>query len=519
MEQIGVSIQMAEPVLLVGETGTGKTTVVQQIAKQMNKKLTVINVSQQTEAGDLLGGYKPVNTKTVAVPIQEVFENLFIATFSGKKNEKFSRVLSKCFNKNQWKNVIRLWREAIKMSKDILAQTTESDEDGAPKKKRKLGSLEKSILLEKWVEFEIKVKDFEIQTASLENSFVFNFLEGSLVKAVREGEWLLLDEINLASADTLESIADLLSESLNQRSVLLTEKGDVESIKAHPEFRIFGCMNPSTDVGKRDLPLSIRSRFSEIYVHSPDRDINDLLSIIDKYVGRYAIGDEWVGNDIAELYLSAKDLSESNKIVDGANQRPHFSIRTLTRTLIYVCDIVSIYGLRRSLYEGFCMAFLTLLDVKSEEILRPVIEKHTIGRLKNAKSVMSQIPPAPSSKAEEFVQFRHYWMKHGPEEVIPQPHYIITPFVEKNMLNLVRATAGRRFPVLVQGPTSAGKTSMIHYLANITGHKFVRINNHEHTDLQEYLGTYVSDSTGKLSFREGILVEASFEKGSLDCLG
>ncbi|KAK6456713.1 uncharacterized protein RJT20DRAFT_126757 [Scheffersomyces xylosifermentans] len=508
MEQIAVSIEMAEPVLLVGETGTGKTTVVQQIAKQMNKKLTVINVSQQTEAGDLLGGYKPVNTKTVAVPLQEIFENLFIATFSEKKNEKFSRVLSKCFNKNQWKNVIKLWREALRMSKDILAQVEDSDEDGAPKKKRKLKSHEKNILLDRWVEFEQKITEFELQSSSLENSFVFNFVEGSLVKAVRDGEWLLLDEINLASADTLESIADLLSESINQRSVLLTEKGDVESIKAHPQFRIFGCMNPSTDVGKRDLPLSIRSRFSEIYVHSPDRDINDLLSIIDKYIGRYAIGDEWAGNDIAELYLSAKRLSESNQIVDGANQRPHFSIRTLTRTLIYVCDIVSIYGLRRSLYEGFCMAFLTLLDSKSEEILRPVIVQHTIGRLKNAKSVMSQCPPAPSSNSEEYVQFRHYWMKHGPQEIVPQPHYIITPFVEKNMLNLVRATAGRRFPVLVQGPTSAGKTSMIKYLANITGHKFVRINNHEHTDLQEYLGTYVSDSTGKLSFKEGILVEA-----------
>ncbi|KAK6880268.1 Midasin [Candida tropicalis] len=78
MEQIGVAIEMVEPVLLVGETGTGKTTVVQQVAKLMNKKLTVINVSQQTETGDLLGGYKPVNTKTVAVPIQEMFENLFI---------------------------------------------------------------------------------------------------------------------------------------------------------------------------------------------------------------------------------------------------------------------------------------------------------------------------------------------------------------------------------------------------------------------------------------------------------
>lgn len=510
MEQIAVAIEMVEPVLLVGETGTGKTTVVQQVAKLMNKKLTVINVSQQTETGDLLGGYKPVNTKTVAVPIQEMFENLFIGTFSEKKNAKFSKILSKCFNKSQWKNVIKLWREALKMAKDILSEpeSEHEEEDGGPRKKRKLKSFEKSVLLEKWIDFENKIKEFELQSSTLDNSFVFNFVEGSLVKAVRNGEWLLLDELNLATSDTLESIADLLADTINQRSILLSERGDVESIKAHPEFRIFGCMNPSTDVGKKDLPLSIRSRFTEIYVHSPDRDIQDLLAIIDKYIGRFAVGDEWVGNDIAELYLKAKQLSETNKIVDGANQRPHFSIRTLTRTLIYVCDIVSIYGLRRALYEGFSMSFLTLLDRKSEDILKPEILKYTVDRLKNSKSVMSQIPPVPSSNPDEYVQFKHYWMKHGPQEIVPQPHYIITPFVEKNMLNLVRATAGRRFPVLIQGPTSAGKTSMINYLANITGHKFVRINNHEHTDLQEYLGTYISDSTGKLVFKEGVLVEA-----------
>lgn len=514
MEQISVSVEMTEPVLLVGETGTGKTTVVQQIAKLMNKNLTVINVSQQTESGDLLGGYKPVNTKIIAIPLQEIFENLFITTFSKRKNEKFSSILTKVFNRGQWKNVIKLWKEAIKMSKELLNKEIESDNDESmtsddqPKKKRKLKSHERKILLDKWIEFESRIKEFEIQSNSLDNSFVFNFVEGSLVQAIRKGDWLLLDEINLASSDTLESIADLLDESIDQRSILLSEKGDIDPIKAHPDFKIFGCMNPSTDVGKKDLPLSIRSRFTEIYVHSPDRDINDLLAIIDKYIGKYAISDEWIGQDIAELYLEAKNLSESNRIVDGANQKPHFSIRTLTRTLLYVVDIVSIYGLRRSLYEGFCMSFLTLLDLKSESLLKPVIEKYTIGKLKNQKSVMKQLPPCPSKNVDEFVQFRHYWMKHGPEQPIPQPHYIITPFVEKNMLNLVRATAGRRFPVLIQGPTSAGKTSMIQYLANITGHKFVRINNHEHTDLQEYLGTYVSDSTGKLVFREGILVEA-----------
>ncbi|KAJ8143020.1 hypothetical protein OY671_003839 [Metschnikowia pulcherrima] len=511
MEQIGVGIEMVEPVLLVGETGTGKTTVVQEVAKMLHKKLTVINVSQQTEAGDLLGGYKPVNTKSVATPLQEVFENLFLATFAQKKNAKFSALLSKCYNRSQWKNVIKLWNEAVKMAYGILEKAENSDvdeaEEGGPKKKRKLGASEKSVLLTKWQQFSQDVKGFEAQAANLENSFVFSFVEGSLVKAVRNGEWLLLDEINLASPDTLESIADLLSENVTQRSVLLSERGDVEAIRAHPDFRIFGCMNPSTDVGKRDLPLSIRSRFSEIYVHSPDRDREDLTSIIEKYIQRFAVGDDWAIEDIAELYYEAKALAESNRIVDGANQKPHFSIRTLTRTLIYVCDIVAVYGLRRALYEGFCMSFLTLLDGKSEGVLKPIIAKYTIDKLKNAKQVVARCPPAPSGNEQDYVQFQHYWMKRGPGE-ISTPNYIITPFVEKNLLNLVRATASRKFPVLVQGPTSAGKTSMINYLASITGHKFVRINNHEHTDLQEYLGTYISDSSGKLVFREGVLVEA-----------
>lgn len=504
MEQIAMSIQMNEPLLLVGETGTGKTTVVQQVSKLLHKTLNVINVSQQTESGDLLGGYKPVNSKSIAIPIQEEFEILFASTFSMKKNERFYKMLHKFFNRGNWKNVVKLWNEAFKMASTILQSHKDEENRDSQKKRRKLNSNEKSQLFKKWQLFKDDVEKFEVQSSSLENSFVFNFVEGALVKAIKNGEWLLLDEINLASADTLESISDLLADP-ESRSILLADKGDMLPIKAHPDFRLFGCMNPATDVGKKELPSGIRSRFTEIYVHSPDRDISDLLAIIDKYIGKYSVSDEWVGNDIAELYLETKKLSENNVIVDGSNQRPHFSIRTLTRTLLYVCDIVHVYGLRRALYDGFCMSFLTLLDQKSEDILRPLISKYTIGRLKNIKSVLSQIPQSPG---EDYIQFKHYWMKKGPGELKPQAHYIITPFVEKNMMNLVRATLGSRFPVLIQGPTSAGKTSMIKYLADITGHTFVRINNHEHTDLQEYLGTYVTDDTGKLSFKEGILVEA-----------
>lgn len=516
MEKIGVGISMCEPLLLVGETGTGKTTVVQQMAKLLNKKLTVINLSQQTEVGDLLGGFKPINAKTIALPLEEDFEQLFARSFSTKKNAQFLKLLSKCFNKSQWKNVCRLWKEAYKMAKNTFVSDNDNDsennndntEDSNTTKKRKLNASEKSELMKEWKVMQTRVNNFEKQVIDMNNSFVFRFVEGSLVNAVKKGDWLLLDEMNLAAPETLDSISDLLAEFRDNRTVLLSEKGDVESIKAHPDFRIFGCMNPATDVGKKDLPQSIRSRFTEIYVTSPDQDIEDLLMIIDKYIGKYSLSDEWVGNDVAELYLAAKRLSDNNQIVDGANQKPHFSIRTLTRTLLYAREISSIYGIRRSLYEGFCMSLLTLLDAKSEKLLMPLIQQYTIGRLKNAQSVLKQIPSDPSTPDLKFIQFKHYWMQAGPEEPEPQAHYIITPFVEKNMMNLVRATSGGRFPVLIQGPTSAGKTSMINYLAKITGHKFVRINNHEHTDLQEYLGTYVSDDTGKLSFKEGILVEA-----------
>ncbi|KHJ81438.1 ATPase family protein, partial [Oesophagostomum dentatum] len=64
------------------------------------------------------------------------------------------------------------------------------------------------------------------------------------------------------------------------------------------------------------------------------------------------------------------------------------------------------------------------------------------------------------------------------------------------------------FPVLLEGETSAGKTSIVCYLARITGNKIVRINNHEHTDVQEYMGSYVGDAAGRLVFREGALVRA-----------
>ncbi len=114
----------------------------------------------------------------------------------------------------------------------------------------------------------------------------------------------------------------------------------------------------------------------------------------------------------------------------------------------------------------------------------------------------------PKKPGEKYELFENFWVEVGDQLPISVPHYILTDSIKRNLRYLSRIVIAKRYPVLLQGPTSSGKTSMVEYLAKRTGHRFVRINNHEHTDLQEYLGTYISNAEGKLVFQEGILVEA-----------
>lgn len=522
LEQVGVAVKMSEPVLLVGETGIGKTTVVQQLADSLGFNLTAVNLSQQSEVGDLLGGFKPVNVRSLAIPLKDEFDQLFSSTgISTTKNQRYLDSLGKCVAKAQWTKASKLWREAPKMFEFILSelQKKEAEKERTaeqPLKRRKTESRLQALLelRPRWERFTSNLDQFDIQLSGGSKGFAFTFVEGNIVKAARNGEWVLLDEINLASPDTLESIADLLHSGPGSTpSILLSETGDIERVKAHPNFRIFGAMNPATDVGKRDLPMGLRSRFTEIYVDSPDRDLDDLLGVIKVYLKGTSSNDDRAAHDVARLYLNTKRLAEEKRLVDGANQVPHFSLRTLTRVLSYVTEIAPSYGLRRALYEGFAMGFLTLLNSDSEKMLMPLINHHLLDSHSNPQALLSQTPRHPDD-GKQYVRFlnknkdRQYWMLQGPEKREVQTHYIMTPFVERNMLNLVRATSTRRFPVLVQGPTSSGKTSMIEYLAKFSGNKFVRINNHEHTDLQEYLGTYVSGNDGQLRFQEGLLVQA-----------
>ena len=95
------------------------------------------------------------------------------------------------------------------------------------------------------------------------------------------GEWVLLDEINLASAETLECLSGLLES--DSGSLVLLERGDNKPVKRHPDFRLFACMNPATDVGKKELPPGVRNRFTEFFMDELEDNL-DIMILINDYL-------------------------------------------------------------------------------------------------------------------------------------------------------------------------------------------------------------------------------------------
>lgn len=357
------------------------------------------------------------------------------------------------------------------------------EKSGSGKKRKR--SLDEE-LLKAWELFSMKLERAHAQV-SASDGMVFSFVEGAFITALKNGEWILLDEINLAPPEILQRVIGVLENE--KGSLCLAERGDIEYVHRHPNFRMFACMNPATDAGKRDLPICLRSRFTEYFVDDLLDDEEDLVLFINQFIDDDPSSRRLVPK-IMQFYKKAKKSEES--LQDGANQKPHYSLRSLYRALEYLKKAKRKFGLEKSIYDGFCMFFLNLLDDPSAKLMNSLICKHLL-----------------EGKSPQRIPFDSYLMVKAQsiaDNILES--YVLTESVKKQLTNLARAIFVGRYPVLLQGPTSSGKTSLVWFLAAITGHEFVRINNHEHTDLQEYLGSYITDASGKLVFHEGALVKA-----------
>ena len=166
LERLAVCVRQLEPVLLVGETGTGKTSTVQYLSQLLGRRLTVINLNQQSDSADLLGGYKPIDLKWKIAPVRQEFESLFQKTFNIQENAKFLSHVAQCFANRRWADLIKL----ISHSQQSAVQRCTNQ----PMKTA-------------WQQLGMKLQQLRQQIRHADSALAFAFVEGSLVKSLKQG--------------------------------------------------------------------------------------------------------------------------------------------------------------------------------------------------------------------------------------------------------------------------------------------------------------------------------------------
>ncbi|CAN8073835.1 unnamed protein product [Agarophyton chilense] len=527
------SLQMQEHVLLVGEAGSGKTSVVQELASLLNQDLVVVNLSRQSDIGDLIGGFKPIEFESAVPALGKRFEHLFCQVMSKEKNIRFLDALQRaCSCSRRYERATRLMRGALKafptnlktadqellrewdsIAKDLAnlnvtvtpaeticdarvntATADDCEEQSEPPRKRPRSSPSHGGN---------SCEGSSSPTSGItkgKKRLEFSFSEGVLVKAMREGKWILLDEINLAPSELLERLVSVMDRG---EVALGNESGSV--VSQAPGFFLFGAMNPPTDIGKRYLPDVLRTRFSEIYVG----DMTEREDITDLVMARFfrihgsanqrgfSKNERLLANDISSFYIQSSSLAREKHIEDNMGRPIIFSIRTLSRMLDFAKGVRTyiaggLNAIRRTLYEGALLAFCSSLPAGSRSRVMHLAKRFILGDEDEKRVSFSQVARTVSMNEDEKRQFKI--VEGYPIEIRNTP---------------VNIAEIQTFVVSTAGPTAAGKTSMVAYLACLTGNKLIRINNHEHTDLSEYIGGYVATESGSLEFSEGPLVKAA----------
>ncbi|KAF9764267.1 Midasin [Nosema granulosis] len=401
--------------LFIGETGAGKTSVVQYLSRNSQKyfgyqtSLKIINMSSDFDGTDLIGGYC---TLDIGKKIRDVFDKYKISKPSTLDNF--------------------VLLETLKRHCEIIG-----------------GALKEEIL--------------EIEKC-LEKKVNFIYKEGLLIQAMKEGTWILLDEINLCNEETLNLIDSLVCKN---KIIHFDSDGQVETI-IHPNFRLFACMNPHGDHGKKKFDSYY---FNHIIFYDFSTDIEDIHRVIESNLQQTL--DKSECERLAEFFYELKRKIHARELVNRIE--PLLTGRTLVRALKSIRANTDI-----SISEVLSVLFLTQFNLQSKIIARNMLA--------------------------DYFNINHQTLSKS----YVDNEFILTPKVQMQLLD-IKLAIRLSYPILIQGDTSTGKTSIIYYLASKINKTVVRINNHEHTEAADYLGNYITTPNG-IEFKEGAFVK-SIRKG------
>lgn len=152
------------------------------------------------------------------------------------------------------------------------------------------------------VNFSLRTRESHLVGSRTLDKGEISFVEGVLVKSMRSGTILYLDELNAAEADVLLR----LDEALDDRRQLVLKEAEGQIIKAADDWFVMATINPLSHVGTKELPPQLLSRFPvRMRLEYPPEEVE--LDI----VRRHVTIDESKVKDVKHAIQLAKNLREA----------------------------------------------------------------------------------------------------------------------------------------------------------------------------------------------------------------
>ncbi|HEY7110419.1 MAG TPA: AAA family ATPase [Nitrososphaeraceae archaeon] len=107
------------------------------------------------------------------------------------------------------------------------------------------------------INFSLRTRESHLIGSKTMNRGEISFVEGILIKSMKEGSILYLDEINAAEADVLLR----LDEALDDRRQIILKEAEGQAIRASNDWFVIATINPLSHAGSKELPPQLLSRF------------------------------------------------------------------------------------------------------------------------------------------------------------------------------------------------------------------------------------------------------------------
>jgi MoxR-like ATPase len=256
LEMLAAAAQSQRAVLLEGDTCSRKTALVRELARITRHELIILPMNEDTETSDIIGQWLPMTAKdgksSFRLQIREIIKVIMrsvvlcCSDLKGKDQalrEAFN-IISRSFDHFDTDAPASSTSESLRLDHDVVLNiscalsTICGEYKASPRVYHTFMGHQRKVT-------ELLELISDVLNREQDSGIAFSFIKAEFVKAIENGWWVLLDNINSAPPEVVERLNSLLEE-LPMLNLYEYADGNVltrDNHGIHTDFRFFATAN------------------------------------------------------------------------------------------------------------------------------------------------------------------------------------------------------------------------------------------------------------------------------------